>query len=108
MGGAGDAKGANVNICHSIERSALARTAIASLGESITPKDLWLLLSTAPCRAEDTVYTSAMCPRSGELLTRAWVLRQHERAGQRRWGKMAKQALAGSLNECVRNPPSAR
>lgn len=94
---AGEGRGADINICHSIERSCLARAAIASLAAHRSPHELWLLMSTAPCRAEDTIYTTAMCPKSGELLTRACILKSHEREGKERWGKLAKKAVRGEL-----------
>merc|ERR1711964_614230 len=56
---AGDARGARVNICYSEEREVLGRAAIKELGTGVTPHSLWLLMSTEPCRAEDTIYTTA-------------------------------------------------
>ena len=52
-----EAQGAHMwqDICDSRLRRSAARAALASLGESVTPSDLWLLLSTPPCLAHDTV-----------------------------------------------------
>jgi len=94
----GSATSASV-VGHSHERSTFGRAAIASLKDAITPRDLWLLMSTAPCRAPDTVYTSSMCARTGQLLTRAKSTRWHERLGERRWGRLAQRAFDGEVNE---------
>eukprot|EP00927_Polykrikos_kofoidii_P053005 TRINITY_DN470_c0_g2_i1.p1 TRINITY_DN470_c0_g2~~TRINITY_DN470_c0_g2_i1.p1 ORF type:complete len:509 (-),score=81.83 TRINITY_DN470_c0_g2_i1:80-1606(-) len=74
------------DICDSISRRAVVREALARTGSVVTPLDLWLLLSLPPCLASDTVYTVAMCPATGALCTRVRVLREHEKAGRRRWG----------------------
>lgn len=88
----GEEMGAPENISHSYERAHVARKAIESLG-TVTPHDLWLLLSWKPCRADDTVYTVAMHPASGSLVTRASVLDSHERDGIARWGKLVRREL---------------
>lgn len=85
----------------SVERSTFGHAAIAALNGAVTPKDLWLLMSTAPCRAPDTVYTSAMCARTGQLLTRAKSTRRHERLGERKWGRLAQRAFDGEFNEAA-------
>jgi len=85
--------GTTDNICHSHEREAVVRKAIESLGNVVSPVDLWLLLSTEPCRAEDTVYTVAMHPATGLLLTRSRVLPTHEQEGFARWGKLVRKEM---------------
>eukprot|EP00929_Paragymnodinium_shiwhaense_P034028 TRINITY_DN18562_c0_g1_i2.p1 TRINITY_DN18562_c0_g1~~TRINITY_DN18562_c0_g1_i2.p1 ORF type:complete len:473 (+),score=65.17 TRINITY_DN18562_c0_g1_i2:135-1553(+) len=84
--------GTEHNICHSHEREAFGRLALQSMGKEACPRDLWLLCSTEPVRAEDTVYTVSLHPASGTLITRKTVLEEHERMGRARWRKTAKAA----------------
>mmetsp|Transcript_138202 Transcript_138202/g.440892 ORF Transcript_138202/g.440892 Transcript_138202/m.440892 type:complete len:120 (+) Transcript_138202:925-1284(+) len=83
------------DICDSIARRATVREALARQGGSITPEDLWMLLSTPPCRAHDTVYTTAMCAATGVICTRQQVTEEQAAAGRRRWGGLVAEALQG-------------
>ena len=74
------------DICDSRERSRYAVAALESCAENAaTMNDLWLLLSVSPCKAHDTVYTTAMIPRTGELVTRVHVTKEQMAAASERW-----------------------
>ena len=47
--------------------------------------DLWKLVSFAPCKAHDTVYTTSMVPRTGELVTRVYPTRKQRAAGKKKF-----------------------
>ena len=66
-------------------RRMAARAAIKEAGAGITPTDLWLLLSTPPCLAHDTVYTVSMCAATGHICTRASVPQEQREEGAGRW-----------------------
>ena len=72
------------DICDSRVRRRFAKAAL--VGE-ITMEDLWKLVSVAPCKAHDTVYTTSMVPKTSELVTRVKTTRKQKRAGQKRFGK---------------------
>jgi hypothetical protein len=92
------------DICQSRRRRAFALKALATdsgsrrgrgagagLAAPGTPKthsmeDLWLLMSMAPTLAHDTVYTDAMEPKTGELVTRVEVTAAQKQAARRRYG----------------------
>ena len=64
-------------------------------GKDTSPLDLWQLMSTPPCRAHDTIYTVAMHPASGLLVTRSVIEPEHEQQGSDRWGDLAAEATRG-------------
>ena len=51
-------------------------------------EDLWSLMSLRPTLAHDTVYTVAMQPSIGELVTRVEVTKAHKNAARHRYGKV--------------------
>jgi hypothetical protein len=77
------------DICDSRTRRGFAKAALASGGSGaggvITMRDLWGLMSFAPCKAHDTVYTVAMVPKTSELVTRVRPTRAQRQAGKKRW-----------------------
>ena len=84
------------DICDSRARRQVAQTIISRIGQdSITKLDLWELVSTPPCLAEDTVYTVAMQPATGYYVTRCKLLSSHTRQGRNKWGRL--------VNEIYRN-----
>ena len=80
------------DICDSRRRRRFAKAALASAGSAIaipiTMEDLWCLVSLAPCKAHDTVYTTAMVPHTGSLVTRVRVTRAQQQAGRKRWANV--------------------
>ena len=82
------------DICSSRYRYFVAYRAITSRKESITPEDLWTLLSKRPCLAPDTVYTVSMHPKSGNYVTRRKVTSAHTKLGQRKWDGFIKKCSA--------------
>lgn len=76
------------DICDSRTRRQFVKAALSSCSDSVSMNDLWLLLSLSPCRAHDTVYTTAMVPSTGELVTRVNVTRKQARAARERWGNV--------------------
>eukprot|EP00949_MAST-11_sp_MAST-11-sp1_P003083 g3083.t1 len=75
------------DICESRVRRRFAKAAlhsIASASEGVTMEDLWCLVSIPPCKAPDTVYTTAMVPATGELVTRVSVTAAQARVARRR------------------------
>lgn len=81
------------DICDSVARRAVVREALEETGAAITPEDLWLLVSTPPCKASDTVYTTAMCAATGAICTRRDVTEAQARAGKQRWGAVVRQVM---------------
>ena len=73
------------DICDSRSRRGFAKAALASRRGAITMEDLWCLMSFAPCKAHDTVYTVAMVPKTSELVTRVKATRAQRQAGKKRW-----------------------
>lgn len=57
-------------------------------GPCVSETDLWTVMSTPPCLAHDTVYTTFMDPSSGKLVTRVKARREHVARGTRRFGAL--------------------
>jgi hypothetical protein len=78
------------DICNSRYRERAARIAIAHMhrSQTLTPENFWALFSIAPCLADDTVYTVAMCPRTGMYVTRAKVSSADKKMGRRTWRRI--------------------
>ena len=80
------------DICESRRRRAFALKALDDGSGGEVPgkamQDLWLLMSLKPTLAHDTVYTVAMIPATGELVTRVKVTEGQKRAARRRYGKI--------------------
>lgn len=80
------------DICGSVARRAFVDDALASVraaGRAVALADLWLVASTGPCLADDTVYTVSMEPATGRLVTRTVVTRAMRAAGLARFGAIA-------------------
>ena len=92
------------DICDSRARRRFAKAALSSLTSPPTMEDLWCLVSVAPCKAHDTVYTTAMVPTTSELVTRVRPTRAQQRAGRNRWAK----ALHSNKYERRRGPGATR
>ena len=77
------------DICDSRGRRDFAKSALGSGGSgpggAITLEDLWCLMSIKPCKADDTVYTVSMVPKTSELVTRVRPTRAQRQAGEKRW-----------------------
>jgi hypothetical protein len=86
------------DICSSRERRQFAKSALSSCSDPVSMNDLWLLLSVPPCRAHDTVYTTAMIPSSGELVTRVHVTHDQSVAARIRWRDVNASLISGSFN----------
>lgn len=89
------------DICSSRVRRVAARAAIREAGPGVTPTDLWLLLSTPPCLAHDTVYTVAMCAATGHVCTRTSVSRRQSTEAARRWRYTIADAMAATMKEAA-------
>ena len=61
------------DICYSRLRRDYVKRALNGLKGPVTINDLWSILSTSPGLAYDTVYTTSMTPKTGELVTRVDV-----------------------------------
>lgn len=90
------------DICDSRLRRKFAKTALSCGGlngdiNSITMEDLWCLVSFAPCKAHDTVYSTSMVPKTGQLVTRVYATNEQKKAGKKRW-KHARQAFNAAEN----------
>ena len=75
------------DICDSRYRRSYAKAALASV-ESLSMNDLWLLFSCYPCLACDTVYTTSMVPKTGELITRVEVTRNQKMTGKDKYSNI--------------------
>ena len=73
------------DICFSRRRRAFATTALASVNGKVTMNDLWLLVSCPPCLAWDTVYTTSMVPKTGEIVTRVEATQIQRTEGQKKY-----------------------
>mmetsp|Transcript_34153 Transcript_34153/g.78904 ORF Transcript_34153/g.78904 Transcript_34153/m.78904 type:complete len:574 (+) Transcript_34153:132-1853(+) len=62
----------------------------SATGVPVSEEDLWLLMSTPPAKAHDTVYTCFMCPATGRLVTRVVCSNAMVRAGKKRFGTIAR------------------
>eukprot|EP00658_Telonema_sp_P-2_P060951 TRINITY_DN49721_c0_g1_i1.p1 TRINITY_DN49721_c0_g1~~TRINITY_DN49721_c0_g1_i1.p1 ORF type:complete len:349 (+),score=61.33 TRINITY_DN49721_c0_g1_i1:123-1169(+) len=94
------------DISWSSTRRIVAQTAITSAGERLTKRDLWLLLSTPPCQAEDLVYTTSMCASTGEFVTRSHVREEHEVEGYARWSAHVEMVAPEVYGGAVTSGPS--
>lgn len=74
------------DICESRRRRVFALKCLGAGPASM--EDLWLLMSLPPTLAHDTVYTVAMHPSTGELVTRVEVTTMQQRAARRRYGSV--------------------
>lgn len=74
------------DICESRRRRAFALKCLGT--DPASMEDLWSLMSLRPTLAHDTVYTVAMQPSIGELVTRVEVTTAHKKAARRRYGKV--------------------
>ena len=89
------------DICWSRYRERAARVAIREMHENDTlyPEKFWALFSISPCLAEDTVYTVAMCPRSGMYVTRAKVTLADKRLGRSEWKEVFDMKMASATED---------
>jgi hypothetical protein len=77
------------DICDSRARRAFVDAALTGCATPPTLEDLWLIASTPPALASDTVYTCAMVPAAGTLVTRVVATADMRRAGRARFGTVA-------------------
>ena len=65
-----------------------AEAAARPPGPCVSETDLWTVMSTPPCLAHDTVYTTFMDPCTGKLVTRVKARRDQVARGTRRFGTL--------------------
>ena len=78
------------DICDSRMRVGVAEAVLANCDGTPTPQDLWMLCSTGPCLASDTIYTVYMCPATGEYETRSKATRAQKLAATRQLNDVVK------------------